>query len=48
MATRYDRLKENFTNIKFVRGFSKDLYNKYLFKERNLLVLYDTISEASN
>lgn len=44
----YDTLKENFSNMEFVRGFSEDLYDSILPKERNLLVLDDQMSEASD
>lgn len=44
----YNKLRENFSNIEFGRGFSEDLYDIILPKEQNLLVLDDQLSEASD
>ena len=46
--SEYDKLKELYPEIEFIRGYSEELYDSLEPEERNLLILDDQMSEASD
>ena len=44
----YDKIKTIYPEIEFMKGYSDDIYDSFEPSDRNLLILDDQMSEASN
>ena len=44
----YDKIKTKYPEIEFMKGYSDDIYDSLEPSDRNLLILDDQMSEASN
>ena len=44
----YDKVKTMYPEVKFMNGYSDDIYDSFEPSHRNLLILDDQMSEASN